>query len=203
MSHEHSVTALIEKLQDGDSLAAQDLWSRFIDKMIRSANRRLKNLPRRMVDEEDVAVAAFEAFLRGQKEGRFERLSSREDLWQILAMLIERKAIREMRFQLAKQRDVRVARGESVFARDLGNSVQAGLDNFAEPDGKAVEVFTENVREILEQIKDPVQREIAIQRLSGYSNAEIAEQIGKSVATVERKFRLLRDSLNEIFSLES
>lgn len=197
MTNQHSVTALIGQLEADNSQAAHELWERFLYRMIAAARKKMKNLPRRMVDEEDVVVAAFEAFMSGHKEGRFKQLHNREDLWQVLAMLIERKAIREMRYQFAEKRDARQARGESIFEKAVADSMLGGLDGIAESDPEPVDFFTQGVQEILEQIDDPVQRDIALKRLAGYTNSETAEQIGISKASVERKFSLLRDRLKE------
>jgi hypothetical protein len=64
MSQSQSVTQLIDQLQFGDSLAAQQIWDRFIERLIGLARRRLQQLPRRAIDEEDVALSAFNAFFR-------------------------------------------------------------------------------------------------------------------------------------------
>lgn len=196
---DHSISRLISEL-DSESVAASELWEHFIHRMIATASRKLKSLPRRMADEEDIALDAFNAFLNGHKEGRFTKLENREDLWQVLAMLVERRAIREFRFQLAEKRNVRAVRGESVFANVLEDSVAGGLDNVAEVTSETASIFTHGVREILESIGDEVHRKIAIQRLAGFTNAEIAEQLGVSKATIERKFRLLRDKLKQEFA---
>ncbi len=106
MSQSQSVTQLIDQLQFGDSLAAQQIWDRFIERLIGLARRWLQQLPRRAIDEEDVALSAFNAFFQGVNAQRFERLGNRDDLWQVLAMLTERKAIGVMRHELAKKRTI-------------------------------------------------------------------------------------------------
>ncbi len=90
-NNDHSITNLVQELQAGESAAAQQIWDRCISRLVNGASKKLRGLPRRAVDEEDVALAAFEAFLRGVKEDRFAKLESREDLWQVLAMLTERR----------------------------------------------------------------------------------------------------------------
>lgn len=56
MSDLHSVSELLLQLKQNQSAAAHQLWGRFIDQLIRAASRHLRNLPRRAVDEEDVAA---------------------------------------------------------------------------------------------------------------------------------------------------
>lgn len=196
MEDHGSVSELIHKLNEPDSQYEHELWDRCIEELIRTAKRKLKGLPRRAVDEEDVAILAFNAFLSGQKEGRFKRLASREDLWQVLTMLAERNAIKLMRAGLAKKRGEGNVRGESVFA-NWDSIRQNGLDAVVEVRPEFTDVFVNVVREMLGAATDKVSEAIALKRMEGYTNEEIATQMGISVATVERKFKFLRDRLEK------
>ena len=62
-----SVTLWLGQLQAGESAAAQQLWQRYLDRLLRLASRKLGDLPRRVADEEDVVLSAFHDFLRGSK----------------------------------------------------------------------------------------------------------------------------------------
>jgi hypothetical protein len=57
MSEHHSLSDLLQQLEDDQSEAARQLWDRFIHRLIGAACRRVQNLPRRAVDEEDMAGA--------------------------------------------------------------------------------------------------------------------------------------------------
>src|SRR6516225_10624561 len=92
MAPSGSITALIERLEAGDHEAAQPLWERYYPRLVGLARERLRGTPRRVADEEDVALSAFDSFCRGVQEGRFPQLTDREDLWQVLAVIIQRKA---------------------------------------------------------------------------------------------------------------
>ncbi|MEO8269131.1 MAG: ECF-type sigma factor [Aureliella sp.] len=189
----HSISELIQQVQDGQSFAAEQVWALFIDRLVSAARRHLRNMPRRVVDEEDVAVTAFEAFLRGAKERRFKKLESRDDLWAVLAMLTERTAISVLRRALTVKRGGGHVRGESVFEKMLGeSSMAAGLHQIGDPDQQVVEMFTVEVRELLEQLDDELLQRIALLRLEGYTNSEIAKQLGFALRAVERKLHLIR-----------
>lgn len=139
MSDLHSVSELLRQLKLNQSTAAHQLWNRFIDQLIRAASRHLRNLPRRAVDEEDVAVTAFEAFLRGNREFRFNQLETREDLWQVLAMLTERKATEVLRREQADKRGGGQVRGESVFEKMIMESSGAvGIADVGDPNPATV-----------------------------------------------------------------
>jgi len=113
----HSVTELLKQLQAGESAAGREIWQRYITRLIRLARNRLKGIPRRALDEEDVTITAFDAFLRGVENGRFEQLDNRDDLWQILVMLTERRSIELLRHELAEKRGGGKNRGESNIVR--------------------------------------------------------------------------------------
>ena len=86
----------------GDSYAAQKLWERYLDRLVRLARRKLGGAPRRAADEEDVAIAAFANFYRGVEAGRFSKLDDRDDLWQLLIVLTERNAIDQIRREFGR-----------------------------------------------------------------------------------------------------
>ena len=56
-----SVTCWIEDLKTGRETAAQQVWDRYFERLVRHAQRRLGSAPRRIADEEDVALSAFDA----------------------------------------------------------------------------------------------------------------------------------------------
>ena len=148
------------------------------------------------MDEEDVAVIAFEAFLRGTREGRFSKLETREDLWQVLAMLTERKAIEVLRRELADKRSGGQVRGESVFEKMIMESSGAiGIADVAAPNPATLELFAGEVREMLDGLGDELLRQIAILKLEGYTNPEVAQRLNIALRSVERKLQLIRDKI--------
>ena len=97
MNESHSVTAWIDQLKLGDQEAATQIWERYFEQLVTVARSKLEGAPTRAVDEEDVALLAFDSLFRGVKEKRFPNLDDRDDLWQLLLMLTERKAIDQKR----------------------------------------------------------------------------------------------------------
>jgi hypothetical protein len=91
---DNSVSEWILQIQSDDLQAAQRLWQRFVDRLIRLARRKLSGLSRRAANEEDVVNSVFDAAFRGIREGRFSKLDVSNDLWQMLVMLTERKQSR-------------------------------------------------------------------------------------------------------------
>jgi hypothetical protein len=63
-----SVPTLIAHLQAGDHEAAQPLWERYYPRLVGLARERLRGTQRRIADEEDVALSAFDSFCRGVEQ---------------------------------------------------------------------------------------------------------------------------------------
>ncbi len=191
----HSVTLWLQQLQEGDSAAQQQLWQRYVERLIRLANRKLGDLPKRVADEEDVALSAFHGFLHGVEDGRFSRLDDRYDLWQVLAMLTERKAIALRRQQLAAKRGERPVCGESVLdvAASMSNAAP-GIGQLAgcEPTPQFAAEVREEFSRLYRLLQDDTLRQIAQGKLEGYTNKELADRLGLSLRAVERKLQLIR-----------
>jgi hypothetical protein len=194
MPDQQSVTYWIDNLKQGDPCAAQKLWERYFSRLVQLAQQKLQAFPRRVADEEDVALSAFQSFCAGVAAGRFPQLHDRNDLWQILVVLAGWK-VRDLkkREQAAKRGGGRL-RGESVFDRGPETAAYAGIGAVAgdEPTPEFVAIVTEEYQRLMGQLGDDTLRQIALHKLEGYTNEEIAERLGCVVRTVERKLRFIR-----------
>lgn len=196
MLPEDSVTTWLDAVKEGlDEDAAQKLYQRYLGQLVKLAGRKFGGLPRRMADEEDVAHMALNSFFRGVREGRFPRLHDRHDLWQVLLMLTERRAARVKRDQLSQKRGGGRVRGESAL--NLAASQTAppgGMDHLVSreptPDFacEAAELFQNR----LSKLGDAELQKIALWKMEGRTNDEIAQQLGYKGRTVERKLQLIR-----------
>jgi RNA polymerase sigma factor (sigma-70 family) len=52
--------------------------------------------------------------------------------------------------------------------------------------------MTEECERLLERLEDPELEALATAKLEGYTNEEIAQRLGCSVRTIERRLRLIR-----------
>ena len=195
MPHEETVTEWLEGLKAGRSSTAGKLWQHYVEQLVRLARQKLGDMSRRSADEEDVVLSAFNAFLEGVEDGRFDRLDDRDDLWQILVMLTERKAIALRRRERAAKRGKGQIRGESVFSDPERSDAQnAGLDQIAdqEPTPAFAAEVAENLQELLDRLNDDTQRQIVLGKLEGCTNNELAVRLGISLRAVERKLHIIR-----------
>ena len=146
-----------------------------------------------MADEEDVAAAAFTAFCRGVEENRFSRLQDRDDLWQILLVLTERKALNQIRREKAQRRGGGDVLGESALgdARPGTGAIAEFADRGPTPDFAAQ--VSEQLELLLDVLHDAAMRDIALFKLEGYTNREVAQRLSVSLRSVERRLALIRD----------
>jgi DNA-directed RNA polymerase specialized sigma24 family protein len=193
MPSEGSVTHWIDLLKAGERAAAQPLWEAYCHRLAALARRKLQDTPRAAADEEDAALSAFASFCRRAEQGQFPRLHDRNDLWQVLVMLTARKAA-----QLARNA-CREKRGGGKILRegDLPGADGSGEGGLAqvvgrEPTPDFAAQMAEECRRRLEQLPDPELRSIALWKMEGYTNDEIAERVGCVPRTVERRLRVIR-----------
>jgi len=191
-----SVSVWIAELKSGDDEAAQRLWERYCVRLGEQARRYLRGLPRRVIDEEDVRLAAFNSLCTGARDGRFPQLNDRHDLWQVLMMITERKAIDAIRHEHRQKRGGGEVRGESVFITNDGISgsstpgIEQVIGGEATPEYAAL--AAEECQRLLEKLGDDNLRQVALWKLEGYSNQDIAERLGCVVRSVERKLNGIR-----------
>ena len=194
MTVERSETYWLDELKAGRLEAAAPLWTKYFCRLQGLARQKLSGSPRRAADEEDVAISAFHSFCRGVQDERFRQLESRSDLWQVLAMITTRKAIRQVERERAQKRGGGAVRGESVFLKADGDYDAAGLAQFigGGPTPGFQAAAEEEFELLLDRLDQPALRQIALLKLDGHTNQEIAEQIGRNVRSVERKLNLIR-----------
>jgi DNA-directed RNA polymerase specialized sigma24 family protein len=188
MPSEGSVTRLIGMLKDGDRLAAQGLWETYFRRLVGLARARLANAPSPVADAEDVALSAFHSFYRRAERGEFPRLEDRDDLWQLLFVLTVRKAINLARYQGRRSRGA----GRMVSLSDLAETCGADMVLGAEPTPELAAEMVDECRRLLDLLPDATLRSVALWKMEGYSNAEIAAKLGCVEKTVERKLRGIR-----------
>jgi DNA-directed RNA polymerase specialized sigma24 family protein len=187
MSSDVSVTRLIGMLKQGDRVASQQLWEAYFGRLVGLARARLKNTVRRVADEEDVALSAFDSFFRRAERGQFPQLEDRDDLWQLLFVLTVRKAINLVHYQGRKSR----GGGRVQSLQDLE---ALGADQIlgTEPSPELAAQMTEECQRLLAKLGDETLRAVALWKMEGYTNVEIAAKLGCVEQTVERKLRAVR-----------
>jgi DNA-directed RNA polymerase specialized sigma24 family protein len=195
MSSAGSVTHWIRELKAGNELAAQKLWEKYFNQLVALARTKLKNRPQRIADEEDVALSAFDSFCRGAEQGRFPQLSDRDDLWQLLVMITGRKAADLVQRECRQKRGGGKVRGDSALTGPEGaNGTEEGIEQIlgSEPSPEFSAQVADECLHLLALLDDDELRQIALWKMEGYTNVEIAQKLGYVTATIERRLRLIR-----------
>jgi len=196
MSPEDSVTRGIRGMKAGAADAARPLWERYFDRLVRLARSCLgAQVPQRAADAEDVALSAFASFCRRAEQGQLPLLRDRDNLWPLLALITVRKAAELARQERRQKRGGGKVRGESAWLEVAGaDAEEAGIEQVLEqePTPAAAVAAAEECRRMLDSLADPSLRSVALWKLEGYSNEEIAARLGVVTRTVERKLRAIR-----------
>jgi DNA-directed RNA polymerase specialized sigma24 family protein len=187
-----SVSVWTESLKAGDIAAAEKLWRRYFEALVRLARDRLRGAPRAVADEEDAALNAFESFFRGAAQGRYPRLDDRDDLWRLLVVITEGKA----HDQAVRERRQKRGGGKVVGMPGPGADEGRGRDPATIAGGLPTPEFAAMVADeyasLLALLRDDSLRQVARLRMEGYTNEEVADRLGCSLRTVARKLELIR-----------
>ena len=189
---EQSVTRWINSLKAGDAEAASALWERYFETLVSLARARLRGPRQAVADEEDAALSAFDSFCRGAARGRYPRLDDRDDLWRLLVVITERKALDQI------ERERRLKRGGGKIVGMLGTAdADDKVENAAGvacpmPTPEFAALVADQCRCLLGRLRDDSLRAVALLRMEGYSNDEVSQRLGFSLRTVARKIELIR-----------
>lgn len=185
-----SVTTWLECLRAGDTASAEPLWQRYHAQLIQLAHKHLARQVCRAADEEDVALSAFANFCSAAAAGRYPRIENRHDLWRLLYTLTLCHARDLARHEQRQRR----GGGRIVPACDLLELADADLDVLAGdvPDPGWAAAVADELAFLFAKLPNDRLRHIARMQLEGYQDVEIAEQLGCSLRTLERKWRLIR-----------
>jgi RNA polymerase sigma factor (sigma-70 family) len=198
MSSPGSVTLWIAQFKAGAPDAARPLWENYFRRLVARARRKLAQLPRRAAGAEDVALSAFASFCRAAERGRFPDLNDRDDLWQLLVVLTDRKACDLVKYERRQKRRPTQGGGKVLDEAALQGPTD-GVSPLAEarsrePSPEFAAQAAEECRRLLDALGDDDLRQVAVRKLEGYTVEEIATQLGRAPRTVKRWLRLIRQT---------
>ena len=185
-----SITNAIRRLEDDScSKAAEKLWTEFFERLCQFASTKIYQRHKRLISAEEIASDAFLNLMEGIKKRKFDNLNGRNQLWALLVALAARSASAQRRHHDRKKRGNGKVRGDSVFEELEAN----GFDYLAGAEGdQDLSHIDVVLKELLERLPDERYNTIALLRLEGYSNNEIATELDCSERTVERKLQAIR-----------
>lgn len=177
----------LQRLQADNDDATQRLWEEYFQKLTVVARAKLPDMRRRAFDEEDIALSALQSFCNGIRAGRFPRLNDEGNLWALLVLITKRKAAHRIRDETAKKRGGGNLQGESALG-------QQGMLGFAanEPTTEFAAQMAEELDHLRELLDDDGLAQIALYRLQGFTNADIATKMDCVERTIDRRLALIR-----------
>jgi RNA polymerase sigma-70 factor (ECF subfamily) len=179
-----SFAEFLDRLQNRDDAAANELFGRFAGRLIALARRRIGGGLRHKVDPEDVVQSAYKSFFHRYGEGGLDAVGW-NSLWGLLVLITVRKCAERVAYHRAARRDAAremPAAGEAPWSDPLGR----------EPTPEEAAVLSETVGQLLAWL-DEAERPVLELSLQGYSTREISQQLGRA----ERTVRLLREAIRK------
>lgn len=193
-----SVTECLERAKQGESYAQLQLFERYRFALAGLARGRLTGDAARVADADDVVSGAFYDFLVGAVAGRFRKLNDRRDLWQILLTLTQRRVVNQRRYATAQKRTSQRLKQACLASPEVAECELDQRTFFEEqlvdesPSPALAAQLQEEFLVRLEQLDGDKLRSVAISKLAGFSNQEIAAEMDCSLRSVERKLALIR-----------
>ncbi len=173
-----SITRLIRAMQANRDSAVGPLLEAYFDRLVRLARRRLEALPGMAAYDEDVALRSFDSLCRRVRDpARALHLGGRDDLWRLLATRTISRAIDLIR---------RHRPGEVPGAHDVEQLLAR------DPTPEDAAEMADECRRLLDLLGEPELRQIALWKVEGYTNEEIAARLDCVPRTVERKVSRIR-----------
>jgi RNA polymerase sigma factor (sigma-70 family) len=201
----NSLADLLNAAQAAEEDAFADLWRRYYPELTRFAEQRMVKLglPRRVDDGEDVAASALGSFFRAVQNNRFHDMNDESSLLKFLFKITVWKIIDRKRKHQSLKAGGGKEIGESALdhpGKSLGNCLDQFTDAIPPPD--VLMQLEEELQRLLAVLGDEQLQAMACMRLDGCDNTEIATRCRCSVATVERRFRLIRQLWTEAAEAE-
>jgi RNA polymerase sigma factor (sigma-70 family) len=175
---DESITRLIRAAQEDRASAVAPLLAVYFDRLVQLARQRLHNLPGMAGYDEDLALRSFYSVYRRVRDPEQPLyLAGRDDLWRLLATRTISRAI-----DLIRRHKPGEVPGDHEVEQLLAR----------EPTPEEAAEMADECRRLLDMLPEPQLRQIALLKVEGYTNEEIARQLDCVPRTIERKVSRIR-----------
>lgn len=184
-----TISTMLFKLRLGDEQAAFNLWERFFHQLLSQCRLRLRRNTKAVADEEDIVLSAMKSFCFGIRRGQFPELSGEENLWRLLMTIVTRKIADNHQHHTRQKRDK--DRTQSLTEMDNDSQSSAALMDRELSPQLAAEC-SEEIERLVGSLEHEDLKSIAVTKMEGFTNSEIAHQFRCSLTSNERKLRTIR-----------
>jgi DNA-directed RNA polymerase specialized sigma24 family protein len=179
-----SVTCYLDQCKAGDPGAVGPLWERYFPRLAALGEQLIRGQPwAACFDGEDAALSAFDNFWQAASGGRYPELANRNELWALLTTILRHK-VRDRAKQAC--RDRRDVRRHQTGSPDLNRVLDP------EPSPDLATLLEEECRRLLDRLGDDRLRQVALLKVKGHADQEVAAALGCGLRTVERKLERIR-----------
>ena len=189
--------ALLDIIKYRDETNFVLLWDRYFPQLVQFIQPRIYRRHRRLVDAEDIASATLAELINSLRVGDYHTLKNRDGLWRLLVVIGARKTTSCMRYHdRLKRGGGKVRNGSSVGDHYIEDIASEYASWYPAEDGStdAELLICYELNELLEGLPEQDCRHIALGKLAGYTNVEIADELGIAVRSVDRKLKQIRDT---------
>lgn len=169
---------LLSRYRAGDSAAADEIFNRYINRLVGLARNRISKKLANRLDPEDIVQSVYRSFFERAKQGQFVTERS-GDLWRLLATITVNKTRCHARYHGRQKRNVDREQALSSDAGDPMDSLATG------PEEADVLAVLEELQAVMSTLTERRRTMLAL-RLQGQSVEEVALAVGRSQRTVLR-----------------
>ena len=185
-----SVTLWLQELKNGNDYAAQQLWNLYFERLVRLARKKMGGAVRRVRDEEDIALSAFKSLCKGVKRPGNSEDMDRDHLWKLMATITLRKIYDHFKFN-GRQKRCPIANGDGqIFSSEASRCMDEIISR--EPGPELNAQLDEQLSSLLAALVHEDLKKIAVLKIEGHTNREIASQLDRGISTIERKLQAIR-----------
>lgn len=170
---------LVQRLYDGDSIAAEQIVREHEPEIRRIIRARLRDPRlRRVLDSVDICQSVFGKFFVQARLGRFE-LNSSQDLVRLLTRMATNKIVDKHRSEASQRRLVDQKRDETEHAPDGENSTEHSPSD---------QVFYDELWNLAKGKLTEKEHAISNLRNKGMTWLEISRELGESPQALRKRF---------------
>jgi DNA-directed RNA polymerase specialized sigma24 family protein len=190
-----SVTKLIDQIKGGDDVASHRLWDLFAPRLLGLARVKISSKSMPLGDEEDVVLSALTSFFEGIEKDEYAGLSDRETIWRLLSLITKRKAF-NLVMQDGRQKRLLTGNAKASLPRRrpdprlIHGNLNTPVDPQLPPDIQIL--LEEQCQRLLDVLGSSQLRSLVLLKMEGLTDEAVADKLGCSVRTIERKIRLIR-----------